>query len=125
MLYPTGEKRDGYNIWHCKCDCGKEIELTTNELSWTVSCGCIQHKSKGEIKIENLLKENNISYIYNKGYFKDLVYASGAIGRYDFILLNENNKPFRIVEFDGKQHYDEKANAFFCGPNSKTTFEQN
>ena len=125
MLYPTGEKHGKYTMWHCKCDCGNEVDYDTNELSWTVSCGCVQHKSKGEIKIENLLKENNISYIYNKGYFKDLVYASGIVGRYDFILLNENNKPFRIVEFDGKQHYDEKANIFFCGPNSKTTFKQN
>lgn len=124
MLYPTGEKRNNYNIWHCKCDCGNEIDLTTNELSWTISCGCMQHKSRGEIKIENILKNNHIKYIYNKGYFKDLIYPSKAIGRYDFILFNDNDEPFRLIEFDGKQHYSEEANVFFCGPNNINTFKQ-
>ena len=41
LLYPTGEKRGKYNIWHCKCDCGNEVDFTTNELSWKISCGCI------------------------------------------------------------------------------------
>lgn len=42
-LYPT-EKRDkkGYVIWHCRCDCGNEIDVASNNLMYTnlVSCGC-------------------------------------------------------------------------------------
>ena len=30
---------------------------------------------------------------------------NGGIGRYDFILLDDNNEPYRIIEFDGIQHY--------------------
>ena len=35
--------------------------------------------------------------------------SGGGIGRYDFILINENDKPYRIIEFDGRQHSDEES----------------
>lgn len=42
-LYPT-EKRDakGFVIWHCRCDCGKETDISYNRLAYTaqISCGC-------------------------------------------------------------------------------------
>lgn len=42
-LYPT-EKRDakGFVIWHCRCDCGNETDISYNSLMYTslVSCGC-------------------------------------------------------------------------------------
>lgn len=42
-LYPT-EKRDkkGYLIWHCRCECGKELDISYNVLLYTDirSCGC-------------------------------------------------------------------------------------
>lgn len=46
-MYPT-EKRDskGSVIWHCRCDCGKETELSYNALLYgnTRSCGCRKHE---------------------------------------------------------------------------------
>lgn len=42
-LYPT-ERRDrrGYVIWHCRCDCGNEIDVSYNNLVYCnkKSCGC-------------------------------------------------------------------------------------
>lgn len=42
-LYPT-EKRDkkGYLIWHCRCECGNEVDISYNALLYTDirSCGC-------------------------------------------------------------------------------------
>ncbi len=42
-LYPT-DTRDGrgYVIWHCRCDCGTELELSYNRLCYSNqrSCGC-------------------------------------------------------------------------------------
>lgn len=42
-LYPTN-KRDakGSVIWHCRCDCGNEVDYSYNELLYTnlKSCGC-------------------------------------------------------------------------------------
>ena len=40
-LYPT-DKRDFYNvIWHCKCECGREVDVSSNRLTMknTQSCG--------------------------------------------------------------------------------------
>lgn len=40
----TGKKNwMGYYIWKCKCDCGNEIEISTNYLTsgGTRSCGCL------------------------------------------------------------------------------------
>lgn len=44
----------------------------------------------------------------------------GGLGRYDFIILNEEDKAIRLIEFDGIQHYqptsfyniDEKEHSF-------------
>lgn len=42
-IAPT-EKRDAkrFVIWHCKCDCGNEVEISYNRLAWGTqrSCGC-------------------------------------------------------------------------------------
>ncbi len=42
-LYPL-EERDaaGYVLWHCRCDCGKEIDVSYNRLVYgnMRSCGC-------------------------------------------------------------------------------------
>lgn len=92
--------------WHCQCDCGNIYDVRGYSLvnGDTMSCGCLS-QSHGEFLIEQLLKENNISYIYDEDYFQDLILPSGGIGRYDFILLDENKQPYRLIEYDGRQHY--------------------
>lgn len=110
------EKTDNYKwsnnkhnaFWKCQCDCGNicsilGIYLRNGDVK---SCGCLG-KSFGEHKIESILKENNISFIRDKKYFTDLIISNGGIGRYDFILLDENQKPYRLIEFDGEQHFKE------------------
>lgn len=108
--------------WDCKCKCGKIFTANSGEIlqNRILSCGCLgTRKSNGEKIIENILKEHNINYVYDLGYFEDLKLPSGMIGRYDFILLDEHEKPYRIIEFDGKQHY--KKNNYF--DDSKESFE--
>lgn len=42
-LYPTSERtKGGTVIWHCRCDCGNEVDVSYNELLYTTlkSCGC-------------------------------------------------------------------------------------
>jgi len=42
-LYPLQDKRErGSVIWHCRCDCGNEIDVSYNALMYTKhkSCGC-------------------------------------------------------------------------------------
>lgn len=110
-----------HTYWKCRCFCGKEFTVIGKDLTGghTRSCGCLLFKNSiGEQNIKQILEENNIQYIYNKEYFKDLILDKGKPGRYDFIIL-ENNKPIRIIEFDGQQHFHE--NNLFA---QKNGFEQ-
>lgn len=97
----------GRAIYKCQCDCGNICEIEgrylTRQKEPYRSCGC-SHKSIGENNIEQILKENDIDYIRDKIYFKDLINNNGNIMRYDFILL-QNNIPYRLIEFDGEQHF--------------------
>lgn len=40
--YPIGKNKKG-TIWHCKCDCGKSIDVPIVHLTqgWRGSCGCL------------------------------------------------------------------------------------
>ena len=42
-LYPTEQRsKKGSVIWHCLCDCGREVDFSYNELCYSNlrSCGC-------------------------------------------------------------------------------------
>lgn len=42
-LYPTGQRGDrGSVVWHCRCDCGQEVDISYNSLMYSEvkSCGC-------------------------------------------------------------------------------------
>lgn len=52
VLYQNGfaiDKKSGMRnaIWHCKCDCGKEIDVRGRNLTrgQTTSCGCLRKES--------------------------------------------------------------------------------
>lgn len=42
VLNKTDKRKNGCIIWHCRCDCGNEIELSSRKLKSGVtnSCGC-------------------------------------------------------------------------------------
>ena len=51
-LYPIGERsRNGSIIWHCRCDCGNEADVSLKRLkhSTVISCGCMREKCNQEI----------------------------------------------------------------------------
>ena len=99
-LYPT-EKRDSCRsiIWHCKCDCGNEIDISSHSLQQgTQSCGCLF--SKGELAIRNLLLENNINFETQKT-FETCLFMTGWPARFDFYLPDYN----LLIEYDGEQHF--------------------
>lgn len=171
-LYPT-EKRSGHSVvWHCRCDCGKEKDISISSLRrgltkscgclhkekmnevlkknlvgkkfglWTVleeipernenqkivykckcdcgiirnvvganlvnhlsqSCGCLK-MSHGELKIYNLLKENNIDF-FQEYHPNDSDIFQNA--RYDFYIPSQN----LLIEYDGKQHFQIKGSGW-------------
>lgn len=109
--------------YRCLCDCGNECIVQGCELKQghTRTCGCGIGLSKGEQKIKNILDTYNLKYLYNKVVFKDLITSGGGYGRYDFVLIDSNNQPYRIIEFDGIQHY--KATSFYYNESKKTKLE--
>lgn len=104
--------------WDCICDCGKEIVVKGDDLKQgkQQSCGCLS--SKGELKIANLLKENDIMFI-TQYKFSDLTSEKNNIPyRFDFAIV-ENNSLKYLIEFDGEQHYYSNKS-----PSSWNTTEQ-
>ena len=95
--------------WKCKCRCGNIISVRGADLRSgnTKSCGCV--KSEGEERIIKILVENNIKF-KSQFSFPDLIYKKPL--RYDFAILDEEDKIIRLIEFDGPQH-TEKSNNWY------------
>lgn len=94
-LYPIyNNNRDEHTKWHCKCDCGNEIDVDMGNLrsGKTQSCGC--SSSKQEENIIKLLTKYNISFIYQ---WRPTDFATK---KFDFYINNTY-----IIEFDGSQHF--------------------
>lgn len=86
--------------WICKCHfCGniKSIGSYALRKGQVVSCGC--QRSKGELKIAKMLNENNIKFV------QEFKFEGHKNRRFDFAILDDNNKVIRLIEFDGIQHY--------------------
>lgn len=97
-------------IWKCKCKCGNIISVRAASITdeTIYSCGCERNKSSGENKICEILENNHIKFLFDNAYFKDLYLNDNkTLGRYDFILFNDNNIPYRLIEYDGEGHYEE------------------
>lgn len=105
------DETDKWNstIYLCKCDCGKIFKASRGNIVQGnhKSCGKCNNRSNGELKIEEILKKNNISYIKEKT-FEDLILPSRQKTRFDFYI---NNK--YLIEFDGKQHFESTGGTWF------------
>lgn len=125
VIQESDKKTDYGDIyWQCRCDCGNVENISGHNLrrGCVLSCGCL-NMSNGEYYISNILKERNINYTHNRAYFQDLRNDEGNLLRYDFILLDEDNSPYRIIEFDGVQH--EQPIDYFGGIESFNKLQQN
>lgn len=94
-------KNKSATYWLCRCSCGNEVIVIASNLNngHTTSCGCIN--SKGEKKIIQILSDNNISFIHDRGVFKDCKLSTGGTARFDFYINNSY-----VIEYDGEIHYE-------------------
>ena len=98
--------RNGYILG--KCECGTIREFSLRHLkgqkgqghSRTISCGCKQ-QSSGELKISEILSNNNINYIAQYKIEDFSKFAS-----FDFAIFDNNNNLIKLIEFDGIQHFE-------------------
>lgn len=112
-------KYAGYSIrehaaWTCQCDCGtiKDIAGIDLQKGDTTSCGCKRYSSYGELAIKEILINNNIKYKMEY-WFDDLRSEANIPLRFDFAIIDDNDNVLRLIEYDGQQHYLQKANNFF------------
>lgn len=93
-------------LWLCKCQCGNTKIVAGKDLrsGHTSSCGCLI--SKGEALIAKVLQNHNIQY---KSQYTDNTLKTKNNGQYkfDFAILNNNSNPIGMIEFNGKQHYEQ------------------
>lgn len=55
-LYATDKRsNNGSVIWHCRCDCGNEIDVSYNELVYTSSKSCGCKKEEHDAKLHTFL----------------------------------------------------------------------
>lgn len=99
-LNPTDERSGSSVIWLCKCDCGNFVKVNQHDFQRqsVQSCGCL--KSKGEMKISQILQENNIPFEKQKT-FENCISNKGKKLRFDFYINNSF-----LLEFDGIQHFE-------------------
>lgn len=109
--------RFGHVCYRCKCECGGEtiVDATNLRNGNTSSCGCI--KSKGEMIINNWLQKHDFDF-RSQYSFNDCVLSTGRRPFFDFVLF-KNDKPYLIIEYNGRQHYEITG-----GWNTEEAFEQ-
>ena len=61
--------------------------------------------SRGEIKIEEILKEAGLNF-KEEYIFPDLKSSNGRPLRFDFVVFDDDGYIDFIIEFQGKQHYE-------------------
>ena len=61
--------------------------------------------SRGEIKIEEILKENDFPFKMEYS-FPDLKSDNGRPLRFDFVVFDDDGNIDFIIEYQGKQHYE-------------------
>lgn len=101
QIQGNGDKK---SYWHCRCECGTEVDVIGKNLlnGNTQSCGCVA--SRGALLVREYLNDNNTRYLTQKTY-DDLRSSNNGRLRFDFATLNDNNEVLGLLEYQGIQHY--------------------
>lgn len=105
LYFNKKESQPNRTYWHCRCACGNECDVLLENLTSPKrfpSCGC-QTSSRGELKIEQLLNDNNIIYEKEKSFDSCINPETNRPLRFDFFVNNSY-----LIEFDGEQHFKDR-----------------
>ena len=101
VLEKTEERGPGGAVmWKCQCECGEIRNVSSNSLISKTSLSCGRHNiSKGNLRVAEILAENNISFEAEKKFetCKDKKEMP-----FDFYVEDKY-----LIEFGGIQHYGE------------------
>lgn len=107
VLYRVGSTELKSSLWHCKCECGTELNLSRASLvhGGRISCGCVT-QPKAELHVieffESLGWFMNIDYRWHYK-FDDLRGLGGRPLSYDFYVMRHGFEC--LIECQGLQHY--------------------
>ena len=64
-LYPTNKYKNSHVLWHCRCDCGKELDVLGASLisGNTKSCGCIKKQACNFVQLKKDLTGQKFGYL--------------------------------------------------------------
>lgn len=95
-LYPFYK---GRVMWHCQCDCGKFVDISSSDFiaQAQLSCGCLR-QSKREFLTEQWLQK------YNFRYEQEIRIPELHNVRFDFKIYKDKEK-WVYLELQGEQHY--------------------
>lgn len=101
-LFPTDKRSSkGSVIWHCRCDCGNEVDVSYNELMYSniQSCGCVKREHDKKLaSFLNHIEGTSIEAIKSKKVPSDN--TTGYRGVY-----NIHGKYLAKIVFQKKQYY--------------------
>lgn len=103
VLFPT-EKRDhiGSVYWHCRCECGNELDVTQSNLVYGNyrSCGCLKKELQQNVQSQlHILDGTCVEWLKSRKYRSDN--TSGFRGVYKV-----KNGRYRVcVGFKNKRYY--------------------
>lgn len=108
FLYATNEKDNTNSLyWIIECkNCKKQYKeipaylISDTRRKGNNPCSCWKNISKGVLKIQHLLSDNNIKYEQEKK-FESCVSPKGNMMKFDFYVNNEY-----LIEYDGEQHFE-------------------
>ncbi|GEM_PF-425710 len=109
-INPTTKRDNGYVIWKCICNCGKETYVNSHNLirKNTLSCGCLNSeqaeinafKNLSEFHKENFVAGTRIDYINN-----DKLNKNNTTGYKGVYLRKKDGKYTAQIEFQGKRYF--------------------
>ncbi len=106
--------------WQCQ-KCGHDWQIDPNHRCYGKS-GCPKCKeSKGEKKINQLLKLKNINF---KSQYKFPNCKNKKPLPFDFAILNKQSQILGLIEFNGEQHYLDNRSRFTSNQNPKEQLEK-
>ena len=98
-------RNKGRRYWNCICECGnKTVVKAAHLISGAIqTCGC-RSMSHGEIKIQTLLKDNQINFEKQKTFETCRNSVTNSLFRFDFFVDNKY-----LIEYNGIQHYQDRS----------------
>ncbi|MCB2300421.1 hypothetical protein [Clostridium tagluense] len=110
-IEPTGKRDNGYIVWKCKCECGKEniyVNLHNLTSKNTLSCGCLNAEIAKENAVKNISKFKEENYV--AGTRLDIIdnkkiNKNNTTGYKGVYFRRKDSKHIAHIEFQGKRYF--------------------